>query len=366
MVSKRPTSADVAALAGVSRTTVSFVMNDRTDVAIPPATRLRVRIAAEQLGYHPNASARQLAAGASRSLGLVLRQSPEQVAADALLAETLRGVASAARGAGYRILVEPLTLGEGHYASLLHAGHTDGLIVSGPRSDDTELAQLAEDDAPIVIQGSLPGIHLPSVDVDNRAGAALATDHLLSLGHRRIAFVTNAPLAYTAAVERLAGYRDALARSGIEYDPDLVAEADFDPPSGRRAMDQILAGPRSDFTAVFVASDVAAFGAMAALRDAGRSIPNDVSMVGFDDIPLAAFMDPPLTTIRLPARDLGLAAGWALIARIDRRPVAARTLLPTELVVRASTASSGGPRPYQHPTHRISSPAASHEQESRP
>ena len=336
---KRPTSADVAALAGVSRTTVSLVLNDRQNVAIPQSTRGRVRAAADQLGYHVNATARQLAVGTSRNLGLVLRQSTEQVASDALLAETLRGIADAARGAGYRILVEPLAPGEGRYATLLHAGHTDGLIVSGPRADDDELARLAADDAPIVVQGRVAGISLPSVDVDNRSAAAEAVGHLLALGHRRIACVVNAPLAYTAAADRLAGYLDALAAYGLGQELALIAEADFDPPSGRRAMDRILDGGGAAISAVFVASDVAALGAIAALRESGRSIPGDVSVVGFDDIPLAAYLDPPLTTIRVPARELGLAAGRALIAKLEHRPVEERTLLPTELIVRASTAA---------------------------
>jgi len=336
---KRPTSADVAALAGVSRTTVSLVLNDRQNVAIPQSTRGRVRAAADQLGYHVNATARQLAVGTSRNLGLVLRQSTEQVASDALLAETLRGIADAARGAGYRILVEPLAPGEGRYATLLHAGHTDGLIVSGPRADDDELARLAADDAPIVVQGRVAGLSLPSVDVDNRSAAAEAVGHLLALGHRRIACVINAPLAYTAAADRLAGYLDALAAYGLGQESALIAEADFDPPSGRGAMRRILDDGGAAISAVFVASDVAALGAIAALRESGRSIPGDVSVVGFDDIPLAAYLDPPLTTIRVPARDLGRAAGRALIARLDHRPVEERTLLPTELIVRASTAA---------------------------
>ena len=156
-----------------------------------------------------------------------------------------------------------------------------------------------------------------------------------------------------------------LARYGIKPDAALVAEADFDPPSGRRAMDRILRGPGRDLTAVFVASDVVAFGAIAAIREAGRVIPSDVSIIGFDDIPLAAFMDPPLTTVRLPARDLGLAAGWALIARIDRRPVAARTLLPTELIVRTSTAPPPrGAETERSRKHRPGSPVASHQEDS--
>lgn len=340
---QRPTSKDVATLAGVSRTTVSFVMNDRSDVKIPEETRRRVRDAARELGYHPHASARRLAGGRTHVLALVLRQSPEQVAGDAVLAETLRGLASAARTGGFRVMVEPFALDDPMvtYTALLRAQHADGLVVSGPRVDDPSLAELIRDGFPIVLQGALPDVRAPSVDVDNVAGARGAVEHLISLGHRRIACITNAPLVYTAAQERLDGYRLALAAAGLDAAPELVAEGAFDAPSGHAAMAQLLA--RTPFDAAFVASDVVALGAIGALREAGRRVPDDVSIVGFDDIPLAAYFDPPLTTVRLPAYELGHAAGRALLERIADREIPPRTLLPTELIVRASTAPSTRP-----------------------
>jgi DNA-binding LacI/PurR family transcriptional regulator len=347
---KRPTSADVAALAGVSRTTVSFVLNDRADVMISPGTRSRVHDAADRLGYLPHASARHLAAGRSHVLGLVLRQTPEQVASDALLGETLHGLGDAARSAGYRVLVEPLALGEGTFRELLVSQRADGLVVSGPRVDDVDLARLVDDGYPIVLQGSLSGLDVPSIDVDNIAGASDAVDHLVALGHQRIVCITNASLAYTSAAERLAGFRASLARAGIAVDEEMIAPAKFDAGSGHRAMAGLLArisGPPP--TAIFVASDVVALGVIGALRGAGLKVPRDISVVGFDDIPLAAYFDPPLTTVRLPARELGQAVGRTLIDRIAGRVVPTRTLLPTELVVRGSTAPPtgrrGGPSP---------------------
>jgi LacI family transcriptional regulator, galactose operon repressor len=336
-MSKRPTSADVAAAAGVSRTTVSFVLNERTDIKIPAATRRRVMDAALALGYQPNSSARQLARGRSHTIALVLHQSPEQVASDAVLAETLRGLSAAARAGGFRVMVELLaTDGPGaSYASLLRAQHADGLIVHGPRSDDPSLLELVRDGFPVVLQGSLPDVEVASVDVDNVAGARRAIDHLISLGHRRIACVTNAPLAYTAAQDRLAGYRAGLAAADIDFDQELVEEADFDAPSGHRAMATLL--DRTEVEAAFVASDVVALGAIGAIRETGRRVPDDISVVGFDDIPLAAYFDPPLTTIHLPAYELGQAAGRALLERIADQTIPHRTLLPTELIVRGST-----------------------------
>ena len=338
---RRPTSADVAAEAGVSRTTVSLVLNEAPGVSISESTRSRVREVAGRLGYQPHHSARGLAAGKSHTLGLVLRQTPEQVASDAFLPQTLRGVVTAARSSRYRVLVEPIAPGHDRYVDLVRSGRTDGLLISGPRiDDDDDLAQISSEGFPIVIQGSLPGTSTPSVDIDNVASARLAVEHLVALGHRRVACITNAPLAYTAARDRLEGYHAALRRAGFEAPDELVVEGAFDAPSGRLAMNLLLG--RRPPSAVFVASDIVALGAIAAINDAGFRVPEDISVIGFDDVPLAAYFDPPLTTIRLPAFELGLAAGRALLDRIAGRDVPARTLLSTELIVRASTGAPAG------------------------
>ena len=179
MAVRRPKSQDVAARAGVSRTTVSFVLNDRPGASISPSTRARVLAAAAELGYQPHAAARGLAVGRTHTLGLVLRQSAEQVAEDALLAEILRGLATAARAEHFRVLVEPQAAGNGSYGDLLRSSRTDGLVVSGPRTDDAELHDLATAGAPVVIQGSLPGVGVPSIDVDNVAAAYQAVTHLI-------------------------------------------------------------------------------------------------------------------------------------------------------------------------------------------
>lgn len=328
--------------AGVSRTTVSFVLSGRRDVTIGAATRERVIEAARELGYHAHGPARQLAGGRSMTLGLVLRQSAAQVAADALLAETIHGLAGAARAGGFRVLIEPLPPDDGSYAELVRSQRVDGLVVSGPRADDDELAAFAAEDFPIVLQGSRPDLDVPSVDVDNRAAALRAVAHLVSLGHRRIACITNAPLAYTAAAERLDGYRDALEAAGLDYEPELVTEGAFDAASGHAAVLDLL--DRASFSAVFVASDVVALGAIRAIRRSGRSIPGDIAVVGFDDVALAEHFDPPLTTVRVPARGLGQAAGRVLLDRISGQSVPSRTLLATELIVRESTGTESRER----------------------
>jgi LacI family transcriptional regulator len=223
------------------------------------------------------------------------------------------------------------------YRSLLRAGHADGLVISGPRVDNPGLADLIREGFPIVLQGGLPEVSVTSVDVDNVAGARVAVEHLIELGHRRIACITNAQLVYTAATERLTGYAQALEAAGIAVADERIATGDFDAPSGHTAMMALL--ERAEFDAVFVASDVVALGAIGALRQVGKRIPEDVSVVGFDDIPLAGYFDPPLTTVRLPAFELGQAAGHALLERIADATPPQRTLLPTRLIVRASTAA---------------------------
>jgi DNA-binding LacI/PurR family transcriptional regulator len=163
-------------------------------------------------------------------------------------------------------------------------------------------------------------------------------EHLLGKGCRRIGCITNAPLAYTAARERTEGWRQAMGAAGLEARDEWLEEGGFDAPSGYRAMTALMARA-PELEAVFVASDVVALGAIGALRASGRGVPDDMSVVGFDDVPLAAFFDPPLTTVHLPAYELGHAAGVALLDRISEPTMPGRTLLPTELVVRASTGS---------------------------
>jgi len=328
----RPRAADVAAAAGVSQTTVSLVLNGRSG-HVSEATREKVLVTAASLGYHLNASARQLASGVTHTLGLVVRQSSDQIAGDAFLAAMLRGLASVARTAGYRVVVEPLGPQDGTYEGLLRAQQVDALVVSGPRVDDEELVRLVDDGFPVVIHGSRPDLHVPSVDVDNEAGARLAVEHLIALGHRRIACVIF-DLSYTAARERLAGYRAALRAAGIEPDPDLIAETGYRAAEARGVAAELL--DRQDFTAVFAAADLTAAAVMGAIRATNRRIPHDISLVGFDDIPLAEFLDPPLTTIRVPAGEVGEAVGRALLDRLAGNLQPVRTILPVQLITRSS------------------------------
>lgn len=339
MASKRVTMRQIAEAVGVSRTTVSFVLNNVPGIAISPETRQRILEVAQQLKYIPDSAARSLASRRAGAVALVLRQSPHQVISDAFLAPVVQGVAAAVKSYGFHVLIEPIDPAdtEASYGNLVRSRHADGIIISGPRLDDRELLRLFEEKIPLVMMGQLPGSNIPFVDVDNVQGARTAVRHLINLGHRRIACITNASLTYTASYDRLTGYRQALEESGIAYDEALVRCGDYTDESGEQAMTELLAvQPR--LTAVFVASDVVALGALSAIQSARLRIPRDVALVGFDDIPLAAYVDPPLTTIRLPAYGLGWGAGQMMMRLIvemdDVRDT--QVFLDTELVIRDS------------------------------
>lgn len=334
----RPTSRDVARLAGVSRTTVSLVLNNVPDVHISPETRQRVLEAARQLNYYPDASGRRLVRGKTSTIALVWHRGPDQTYRDAFLPGLLQGVTRAARRYGYLALFRPIELDEPDdaWVELARGRHTDGLILSGPRSDDTALPDLYREGFPLVLHGQLPGADIPSVDVDNERGAITAVRHLIGLGHRRIGMITNAPLAYTASRQRLEGYRRALEEAGLPYNERLVRYGNFDEESGRQAMEALLALEERP-TAVFIASDMVAIGALRALRERAQRVPEDMAIVGFDDIVTARYLTPALTTVHVPAFGLGWSAAELLIRIIEEdAPNETQVRLETELVVRES------------------------------
>lgn len=338
MPRKRATSVDVAKEAGVSRSTVSFVLNNVTTIGINEATRQRVLDAAKRLNYHPDASGRKLVSGKSSTIGLVLQQSADQVFADAFLLSVMLGIEEAVSQRGYHVLLKPYDPARlKGYSQLVSENLVDGIILSGPRQDDAEIQKLHQSGFPIVLMGQLSGCSLPFVDINAVEGAAIATRHLLQLGHRRIGLITNASLQYTSAQQRREGYLNALTAAGIVSEEAWIREGAYTSASGYEAMQHLLASPILP-TAVFVASDVVAIGAMQAIRHAGKRIPEDIAVVGFDDVPVAAYVDPPLTTIRLPAFKLGLKAGEQLTKLIRGKPLEHQgELLDIELVVREST-----------------------------
>jgi LacI family transcriptional regulator len=335
---KRSTSLDVAKVAGVSRTTVSFVLNDVPSVSISEATRQRVLDAAKNLNYSPNIAGKKLVSGKSYTIGLVLCQSAQQIFTDAFLPQVILGVEQAAIQQGFHVLLKPVDPKEaGGYARLISENHVDGILLSGPRQDDAALMKLHQQRVPILLMGQLPNTDIPFVDVDATAGAELAVNHLIELGHQSIGMITNAPLDYTSAQQRRDGYVRALQNANFSVDGQYVKEGNYTPGSGFEAMRALLElVPRP--TAVFVASDVVAMGALLAVKQAGLRLPEDIALVGFDDIPLAEYFDPPLTTVRLPAYELGWAGGERLIRIIQGEGLHDLSLLlDTKLITRKSS-----------------------------
>jgi DNA-binding LacI/PurR family transcriptional regulator len=335
---RRATSRDVAESAGVSRTTVSFVLNDVPNVQIPEETRRRVWEAARRLGYYPDASARSLARQRSGNIGVLLCRSADRVFGDVFLMEVLIGIHEVVHARGYHVLleaVEDVTAADA-YIGLVRSRHVDGLIVSGPRADDQQLRGLEGEGFPVVLLGYLPETNLCQVDVDNRAAARTVVDYLLYRGHRRIGFISQGPQLYTATQGRLRGYREALGAASLPCPEVWMREGDFSRASGYTAMASLLEMADCP-TAVFVGSDLVAIGALAAARDAGLRVPEELAVVGFDDVPMAADVAPPLTTVHLPAQLLGRTAAEMLMRLTAGEDVPQRTvLLETHLVIRKS------------------------------
>ncbi|MDZ4158837.1 MAG: LacI family DNA-binding transcriptional regulator, partial [Anaerolineaceae bacterium] len=318
---KRVTSQDVAKHAGVSRTTVSFVLNNTPKTQISEETRQRVVHAAAELGYIPDAVAQSLASGRSKSIGLVLTRSPRHIASDTYLTQVLDGLMKEVQRYGMRLLLELIEepTSPTAYLNLVGSKRIDGIIFSGPRFNDRALLALYDYGFPTVLMGQVPDSPFAFVDIDNRAAAHKAVSHLLQLGHRNIACITNADIGYTAPATRLQGYREAMEKAGVPYHENRVLYGDFDPQSGFRCMEELLKFKPFP-TAVFVASDVVAIGVMAAIYHQGLRIPEDISLVGFDDVPIAQYLTPALTTVHLPAARMAEIACDMLFDLIQGKP----------------------------------------------
>jgi LacI family transcriptional regulator len=335
---KRVTSKDVADKVGVSRTTVSLVLNDVKGIQIGPETRQKVLEAASELGYVPDAAAQALASRRAKAIGLILTRSQHHIASDAFLPKIISGLLTTTRKQNIRIMIDWVETEhqERAYFELAHAKRIDGMILSTPRLDDKALKSLESIGIPTVLIGSLDGSDLPFVDVDNTKAAEQATNYLLELGHRQIAFISNAPPEYTSSPKRVKGYQQALENYGISRNENLIRFGDFDPESGYQCMKSLL-DSGENFTSAFVASDNVAIGAKSAIREAGLHVPDDISLIGFDDIPWAKYSDPPLTTIKLPAEALAQSACTLLVDLIqDNSNKQNQIILDTELVVRKS------------------------------
>lgn len=338
---KHPTLRDVAALAGVSHQTVSRVVNDVPGVT--PETRLLVEHAVAQLGFRPHAIARSMAEGRTRTLACL---APNLT--DFTYASNIEGAESVARQHGYFLLSASYATDsagrdqqfEALIDALVGRRRVDGLIVFSPNVDLP--VRLLPADFPVVLMGGCPRDDVANiVYLDNRGDAALATRHLLELGHTRVGQVTG-PVAEDCSQERDAGYRQALMHAGLAHDPAWTVEGDWSATSGYEGLRALL-NRAPGITAVVVQNDRMAVGVIRAARDAGLAVPGDLSVIGFDDMPLASYFDPPLTTMRQDTLAIGRTCAERLIAILnDGEPAPQPVRLASELVVRGSTARLNG------------------------
>jgi LacI family transcriptional regulator len=333
------TMADVAARAGVSKTTVSRVLNGKGE--LDPSTAARVRQVIQELGYVPSAGAVSLARGRTRVLGMLVPSLSWP-----WIGEVLQGVADAVEEEGYGLLLFSCSKGEDslqRFASQASAKSFDGLLVIEPEGTLDFIAGLHRGGLPVVLiddRGHQP--EFPSVATTNRDGAQDAARHLLQLGRRRPVVVAG-PEELGCTQERLAGFAEVYAQAGLPLEPWRVVDGDFTFEGGRAEIGRLLRSARHlkaepGFDAVFAHNDLSAAGAIQALREAGLRSPDEVAVVGFDDVPQASHTDPPLTTVHQPLREMGETAARALMGHFDGTPLAAEPIvLPTKLVVRGST-----------------------------
>jgi LacI family transcriptional regulator len=339
----RPNIHELARLSGVSVGTVSRALNGYTDVRAE--TRERILRIAQELDYTPSASARTLVTQRSHVVGVFLETGEGHPDLQhPFFHEVLGGIKAFAGPAGYDLLLfasERPGNGFGAHSYLKRCRHhnVDGAVLMGLDADDPEVRRLVRSDvATVGVDILLEGPVTTSVASDNEAGAAAAVRHLHELGHRRIAHITGL-LDKRPGADRLRGYRHELQRLGVTPRDEYVQFGDFYVESGHRGMQALLALDEPP-TAVFAGADLTALGAIHAAGEAGLEVPRDLSVVGFDDIQLAPYLHPPLTTLRQAKASLGREAGRALIRHIEEEPdVPAAVTLPVELIVRGSTAA---------------------------
>lgn len=346
---------DVARAASVSVATVSRVLNGKEPVR--EETRRRIRAVVERLRYSPHAAARSLITRQTNTLGVLL---PDVYGE--FFSEVIRGIDSCARQRGYHLLVSGSHSDQAEIEAVLRAtrGRVDGWIVMSPELDRRTLKRNLTDGLPaVLLNGVAKGDPFDSIRVDNYGGAFAMVSHLISLGHRRIAHLAG-PVGNRDAAERLRGYRDSMRSLPGRSSRELEMTGDFREEAGIAAGRRLLAW-KNPPTAVFAANDAMAIGLLAALQEGRMRVPQDVAVAGFDDIPIARFTTPPLSTVRVPIAELGERATRLLLSALARPKGRARRheTLPTTLVLRASSGNEVAPATTFRPNrfaHRTEGP----------
>ena len=336
-MSERPKIKDIAERAGVSVATVSRALSGSS--LVTDETRKRVNALARELNYRPNVSARNLRTRRSMSVLLVVRD-----VGNPFYLEILKGVEATAREAGYAVLMgntENDPDREVEYFNMLRDGHADGMILMTgklPPPQPGESADLSH--LPVVIAlEMIEGSGFPHVQIDNVAAAQAAVEHLIALGHRRIAHIAG-PLPEVMALHRRDGYRVAMKAASLEIPEGYEVRGDYLLESGEARAAELFALPEPP-TAIFAANDDMAAATCMEAQRRGLRIPDDVAVASFNDIPVAQFLGPPLSTVKIPAEVIGETAVDLLVERLTGRDVAKKVILGTEMVWRGSTAAAG-------------------------
>jgi LacI family transcriptional regulator len=335
---------EIARAAGVSPSTVSRILNGTARVS--SAKRQAVEQAIAQFNYRPNVLARSLASGKTNTIGVLT-----QTIASPFYAEWLRGIEDALAEPGFTPVFVSSRWNVEEERSRIEqfiARRVDGIIILHGQLDESSLVEFSRQ-TPIVVLGRAldDGPALAGFPIDNVQGALDATRHLIAQGHRKIAFIAG-PTSHTDALERLVGYRMALDEAGIAFDAIRVEQGDFLEEGGVAAMERLFER-RVGFTAVFCANDQTAYGARLVLHRRGLRVPEDVSIVGFDDVPTSQYATPPLTTVRQPIYEIGRQASEAIVRLIRKEPVTL-SAVPLSLVVRETTCAPGSPQSNAHST----------------
>lgn len=329
------TMRDIASTVGVSQATVSYVLSGKPGARVSPETRRRVLEAAAKVHYRPNAIARAMASGRSRTIGVYQPHVSHSPLSGMWNAAVMRGIGEALHQRHFHLLLYGYRQQDEPPPAAFLDGRVEGLIILAPHRDDSLPCELVRIGCPVAVIGGGEWEGAITVDVDNREGGRLAAEHLLRLGHRHIAHLIGPP-DVPNAIDRRRGYEQALREAGIPLCPEYLVPTGFDERSGYASAKAVLSlTPRP--TALFVANDVAALGVLMACVDLGLSVPGDVAVVGYDDSLICTLTRPTLTSVRQPAFQLGCVAAESLLAMIgDKPPPIRRHVLPPELVIRDS------------------------------
>ena len=337
-----PTIRDVAKIAGTSVSAVSAVLNGggRQTIRVGEATQERIRAAAREVGYTTNRVAQSLVTGRSGVLGLVFPYSSAFIDNNPFSVMALSGVMAAAVTARWNLMLHTATGDDWNAADdkALIDPRVDGLILVLPTPHSPVIARCQREKFPcvaLVYQPDSPD--LCAVNSDDFNGGKLATEHLITLGHRRIAHLSGGPTVATSA-PRQAGYLSALQEAGIPAEAGLIQRADFTTPGGHAAMRRLLERDAAEWpTAVFAANDLSAQGALQAIQERGLRVPDDISLVGYDDSWLATMTQPPLTSVKMPIYEMSIKATEILVALIEKKEIPQRQpVLPISLTIRDS------------------------------